>query len=59
MEHPEKTPQRHGELHDPKLPVIHGSTTGNRSTRIRRRFRRIKPFFDRMASSTRRRLGDP
>lgn len=31
MEHPEKVPQRHGELHDPKLPVIHGGATGNRA----------------------------
>ena len=31
MEHPEKAPQRHGELHDPKLPVIHGGATGNRA----------------------------
>ncbi|MBQ8587712.1 MAG: hypothetical protein IJ453_06465 [Oscillospiraceae bacterium] len=23
MEHPEKAPQRHSELHDPKLPQIH------------------------------------
>lgn len=26
MERPEKAPQRHDELRDPKLPVIHGST---------------------------------
>ena len=31
MEHPEKAPQRLGELHDPKLPVIHGGATGNRA----------------------------
>lgn len=24
MEHPEKAPTRHSELHDPKLPIIHG-----------------------------------
>lgn len=29
MEHPEKAPQRHSELHDPKLPVIHGGASGN------------------------------
>lgn len=31
MEHPEKTPQRHDELRDPKLPVIHGGASGNRA----------------------------
>ena len=31
MEHPEKSPQRHDELRDPKLPVTHGGATGNRA----------------------------
>lgn len=27
MKQPEKQPLRHGDLHDPKLPVIHGTAT--------------------------------
>ena len=36
MEKP-KQPERHSELHDPKLPIINGNTCGNRAeSRIRR-----------------------
>ncbi len=35
-EHPQKQPERHSELHDPKLPVIHGGATGNRAEQLRR-----------------------
>ncbi len=31
MEKPSKQPQRHDDLHDPKLPVIHGQSVGNRA----------------------------
>ena len=31
MEHPQKPPLRHGDLHDPKLPAIHGGPSGNRA----------------------------
>lgn len=31
MEHPQKQPLHHGELRDPKLPVIHGGVQGNRA----------------------------
>lgn len=31
MEKPTKQPQRHEDLHDPKLPIIHGQTQGNRA----------------------------
>lgn len=31
MERRKKDPERHSSLHDPKLPVIHGETCGNRS----------------------------
>lgn len=30
MEHPKNPPERHGDLHDPKLPQIHGAAVGNR-----------------------------
>lgn len=36
MEKP-KQPERHSELHDPKLPVVNGGTCGNRAEdRVRR-----------------------
>lgn len=31
MKEREETPQRHNELHDPKLPQIHGQECGNRA----------------------------
>ena len=31
MEKPNKQPQRHDDLHDPKLPVVHGKSIGNRA----------------------------
>ena len=31
MEHPKKPPERHGDLHDPKLPQIHSGMTGDRA----------------------------
>lgn len=31
MEQPKKTPEQHGDIRDPKLPVIHGNTLGNRA----------------------------
>lgn len=35
MEHPKK-PERYSNLHDPKLPVIHGHDCGNRAeSRVR------------------------
>ena len=31
MEHPQKPPLRHGDLHDPKLPAIRGGPARNRA----------------------------
>lgn len=31
MERRKTSPERHSELHDPKLPVIHGTVPGNRA----------------------------
>lgn len=31
MEHPQKPPLRHSDLHDPKLPSVHGQQSGNRA----------------------------
>ena len=30
-ERPERLPREHGELHDPKLPSVHGQQSGNRA----------------------------
>ena len=35
-ERPKRLPREHGELHDPKLPVIHGQNGGNRAESHRR-----------------------
>ena len=35
-ERPERLPREHSELHDPKLPVIHGQSGGNRAENHRR-----------------------
>ena len=31
MEHPQKPPLRHSDLHDQKLPSVHGQQSGNRA----------------------------
>ncbi len=31
MERPQKAPERHSEIRDPKLPVIHGEAPHNRA----------------------------
>lgn len=36
MERPQKTPERHSEIRDPKLPVIHGEAPHNRAESHRR-----------------------